>query len=66
MFVGRSELETKLASPEVSDWIQLSTMLLGPPPANFSFVPKHKASAHTPVMPGNAAEQGAAEDEENG
>ncbi|KAK9838401.1 hypothetical protein WJX84_004682 [Apatococcus fuscideae] len=66
MFVGRSELETKLASPEVSDWIQLSAMFLGPPPPNFSFVPKHKASAHTPVMPSNNAQQGAAEDEENG
>ncbi len=63
--MGRSELETKLASPDVADWVELSSMFLGPPPANFSFVPKHKASAHVPVQ-GTPIPAGANEDEENG
>lgn len=64
-FVGRSDLETRLASPDVLDWIDLSTMLLGSPPAGFTFVPKHKAAAHVPVG-GGPTQQGTIEDEENG
>ena len=55
-------METKLASPDV---IELSSMFLGPPPDNFSFVPKHKAAAHVPVQ-GAPVQTGANEDEENG
>ncbi|KAK9867475.1 hypothetical protein WJX84_007467 [Apatococcus fuscideae] len=64
-FVGRSDLETRLASPDMLDWIDLSTMLLGSPPAGFTFVPKHKAAAHVPVG-GGPTQQGTIEDEENG
>lgn len=45
-YIGRSDLETWLASSKVSDWIRISEMLLGPTPDNFSFVPKHKSYAY--------------------
>uniref|UniRef100_A0A0G4G9V8 tRNA-dihydrouridine(47) synthase [NAD(P)(+)] n=1 Tax=Chromera velia CCMP2878 TaxID=1169474 RepID=A0A0G4G9V8_9ALVE len=47
-FVGRSDLETKLASPLVKDWIEISEMFLGPIPQGFSFIPKHKSNAYNP------------------
>jgi len=43
---GRSELETLLGSPAVADWIKISGMFLGNPPAGFSFQPKHKSQAY--------------------
>ena len=42
---GRDDMETLLMSRNVSDWIKLSEMLLGPVPDNFVFEPKHKARA---------------------
>ncbi|BGP20657.1 hypothetical protein JCM10213_001097 [Rhodosporidiobolus nylandii] len=42
---GRDELETLFASDNSADWISISNMFLGPPPADWSFTPKHKASA---------------------
>jgi len=45
-FVGRSDLETLLASQDSKDWVLLSEMFLGKAPANFSFKPKHKAKSH--------------------
>jgi len=36
-----------MASDHVDDWIKLSSMLLGPPPADFVFVPKHKSHAYS-------------------
>ncbi|XP_066571534.1 tRNA-dihydrouridine(47) synthase [NAD(P)(+)]-like [Amia ocellicauda] len=45
-YMGRDYLETLMASQHVGDWIKISEMLLGPTPANFSFLPKHKANAY--------------------
>uniref|UniRef100_Q6PEH0 tRNA-dihydrouridine(47) synthase [NAD(P)(+)] n=1 Tax=Danio rerio TaxID=7955 RepID=Q6PEH0_DANRE len=45
-YMGRDYLETLMASQHVDDWIQISEMLLGPVPKNFSFLPKHKANAY--------------------
>ncbi|XP_067649941.1 tRNA-dihydrouridine(47) synthase [NAD(P)(+)]-like [Haliotis asinina] len=43
---GRNDLETLLSSPDCADWIKISEMLLGPTPANFSFLPKHRANSY--------------------
>ncbi|KAI8114550.1 hypothetical protein M9434_002672 [Picochlorum sp. BPE23] len=45
-FVGRSDLETLLGSPDPRDWIMISEMFLGKTPKNFTFTPKHKAKAY--------------------
>ncbi|XP_043546227.1 tRNA-dihydrouridine(47) synthase [NAD(P)(+)]-like isoform X1 [Chiloscyllium plagiosum] len=45
-YLGRDYLETLMASQNVSDWIKISEMLLGPVPPNFSFLPKHKANSY--------------------
>uniref|UniRef100_A0A2D4F5M3 tRNA-dihydrouridine(47) synthase [NAD(P)(+)] n=3 Tax=Micrurus TaxID=8634 RepID=A0A2D4F5M3_MICCO len=45
-YVGRDYLETLMASQNVDDWIKISEMLLGHVPANFSFLPKHKANSY--------------------
>ncbi|KAJ1568580.1 tRNA-dihydrouridine(47) synthase [NAD(P)(+)]-like protein [Nowakowskiella sp. JEL0078] len=39
-FVGRDELETLMASPNVENWIKLSELVLGKAPDDFTFVPK--------------------------
>ncbi|TRY65661.1 hypothetical protein DNTS_009885 [Danionella cerebrum] len=45
-YMGRDYMETLMASQHVDDWIQISEMLLGPVPKNFSFLPKHKANSY--------------------
>ncbi|XP_054270481.1 tRNA-dihydrouridine(47) synthase [NAD(P)(+)]-like isoform X2 [Macrosteles quadrilineatus] len=45
LFEGRDELECLMASPNSTDWIKISEMLLGPVPDGFQFIPKHKANA---------------------
>jgi len=45
-YIGRSDLETKLGSPNATDWIEITEMLLGKVPDGFSFVPKHKSASY--------------------
>jgi tRNA-dihydrouridine synthase 3 len=45
LFYGRDDLETLMGSPSVTDWLKISEMLLGPAPADFTFIPKHKANS---------------------
>lgn len=45
-FVGRSDLETLLASPDPADWIRISTWFLGPTPNGYKFHAKHQAKSH--------------------
>ncbi|KYQ92511.1 CCCH-type zinc finger-containing protein [Tieghemostelium lacteum] len=45
-FYGRSDLETLLASNQVSDWIKISEMFLGKVGNNFTFVPKHNSNSY--------------------
>jgi tRNA-dihydrouridine synthase 3 len=44
--VGRSDLETLLASSSAADWVRISEMLLGPAPAGFQFAPRHRSNAY--------------------
>jgi len=47
-YVGRSDLETKLASDNVKDWLEISEMCgLGRPDESFKFVPKHASNSYT-------------------
>ncbi|XP_055383606.1 tRNA-dihydrouridine(47) synthase [NAD(P)(+)]-like [Condylostylus longicornis] len=45
-YCGRDELETLMSSPNCSDWIKISEMLLGKVPDGFQFLPKHKANSY--------------------
>ena len=47
LFQARDDLETLMSSNSSADWVKLSTMLLGPPPDNFLFLPKHKANSYS-------------------
>ncbi|KAG2452252.1 hypothetical protein HYH02_003277 [Chlamydomonas schloesseri] len=52
---GRNELESLLGSDDPQDWLRISEMLLGPPPAPISFAPKHKSNSYA-SPPGGASE----------
>ncbi|EFA84911.1 CCCH-type Zn finger-containing protein [Heterostelium album PN500] len=45
-YFGRSDLETLLASNQVSDWIKISEMFLGPVPSNYDFIPKNNSNSY--------------------
>ncbi|CAL4118967.1 unnamed protein product, partial [Meganyctiphanes norvegica] len=44
-YFGRNDLETKMASGNAKDWVEISSMILGPPADDFEFLPKHKANS---------------------
>lgn len=44
--MGRNDLETLFLSPQSSDWVKISEMLLGPVPDGFQFQSKHKANGY--------------------
>ncbi|MCO5578360.1 hypothetical protein L7F22_032201 [Adiantum nelumboides] len=46
LYYGRDDLETLLTSDSAVDWVRISEMFLGPPPASFSFTPRHKSNAY--------------------
>lgn len=46
-YCTRSKLEGLLSSESAADWVKISEMFLGPAPAGFTFVPKHKSNAYT-------------------
>jgi len=45
-YFGRTDIETKLASTNSKDWIEISEMFLGKVPDAFTFAPKHKSNSY--------------------
>ncbi|KAI9291892.1 FMN-linked oxidoreductase [Neoconidiobolus thromboides FSU 785] len=43
---GRDDLETLMLSSKAEDWIKITEMYLGKSPADFAFIPKHKANSY--------------------
>eukprot|EP00916_Digyalum_oweni_P004447 GHVL01007885.1.p1 GENE.GHVL01007885.1~~GHVL01007885.1.p1 ORF type:complete len:266 (+),score=50.83 GHVL01007885.1:103-900(+) len=48
-YFGRNVLETKLASSNSQDWIEISEMFLGPVKDGYAFIPKHKSNSYETV-----------------
>lgn len=48
-------METLLSSPNCTDWVEISKMLLGPLPEGFEFVPKHKSNSYPTPAPAPTA-----------
>jgi len=62
-FIGRDDMETLMGSSKIDDWVKISSMLLGPPPTNFTFEPKHKSNSYSTTSTGASS---AATDETEG
>jgi tRNA-dihydrouridine synthase 3 len=45
-YVGRNDLETLMSSDQVSDWVKISELVLGPAGDKFKFTPKHKSNSY--------------------
>ena len=57
-YVGRSDLETLLASDKTEDWRRVARMFLGPEAPGFRFVPKHRSNSYSAACDAAAAARG--------
>ena len=57
-YVGRSDLETLLASDKTEDWRRVARMFLVPEAPGFRFVPKHRSNSYSAACDAAAAARG--------